>query len=43
MVRPNGLISNYSDAHEVINTMVEWGAILNNLQSNQPTSAEAHF
>jgi len=40
MVRPNGDISNFSDVHEVINTMVEWSQILNNLQQN-PLSMNA--
>ncbi|NTU50571.1 MAG: hypothetical protein HGA87_06840 [Desulfobulbaceae bacterium] len=43
MVRPNGVSLNLLDDHEVMNTMVEWGAILNNLQLNQPSSAESFF
>jgi len=38
MVRPNGASLNSSEADEVISTMVEWGAILNNIQLNQSSS-----
>lgn len=43
MVRPNGATLNLLGDHQVISTMVEWGATLNNLQQNQSSISAPVF
>ncbi len=37
LVRHKGETSNHFEAEEVLSTMSEWGAILNNLEQKQPS------
>ena len=43
LVRLNGLTTNYFETKQAMSTLVEWGAVLDDFQSDQSSSMKPHF